>query len=309
MGPVPRSVLSSLTGALALSVLALGCESGKTPAPSSTAVAQPSPALQPGKRAPTPKQAVHFETADGQQVAGDLYLAANHSAPAVVLVDRRGRGRGEFAPLVQRLVRADKRFTVLAFDLRGAGESPPPLHPPELDPGQPGTQDVRAAIAEVLRASGQRARGVVLVGSSLGAALVSRVAFSEPKVTALALISPGAAIDGVAIYQPYAQVRNLPTFLAACSGDEISKAPLEALSRMAMAGTVKRYPGRYHSAGTIGRAHPELWKDLESWLMGVFDEKPVKRVSLYYARGKEPGARAGRLAGPVHKKRAGGAGR
>lgn len=258
---------------------------------------------------PTPKQAVHFKTADGQQLAGDLYLAGDHSAPAVVLVHRQGGTRDEFAPLVKRLIRADKRFTVLAFDLRGAGESPPPLHPPELDPGKPGAQDVRAAIAEVLRASGQQTRGVVLVGSSLGAALVSRVAFSEPKVTALALISPGAAIDGVAIYQPYAQVRNLPTFLADCSDDDISKAPLNALSHMAMAGTVKHYAGRYHSAGAIGGAHPELWKDLESWLMSVFDEKPVERQSLYIAPALQHRANARRLAQPAHKRRAGGAGK
>ncbi len=224
-----------------------------------------------------------------------------------MLVHKQGGARDEFAPLVQRLIRADKRFTVLAFDLRGAGDSPPPLHEATLDPGEPGTQDVHAAIAEVLEASGQKARGVVLVGSSLGAALVSRVAFSEPKVTALALISPGSAIDGVAIYQPFAQVRNLPAFLAASGEDEISKAPLNALSRMAMAGTVKSYAGRVHSAGAIGAAHPELWKDLESWLMSVYDDKPVKRVSLYYAPGKEPGAKGGGRAKLARKVRSGGA--
>ena len=306
-----RSALVSLISALTLSGLLLGCRSGKTSAPSSTASVHPAaPPPRTAGAAPTPKQSVHFKTADGQELAGDLYLAANRSAPAVVLVHRQGDSRAEFAPLVKRLIRADQRYTVLAFDLRGAGDSPPPRHEAKLDPGEPGAQDVRAAIAEVLSASGQHARGVVLVGSSLGAALVSRVAFSEPKVTALALISPGAAIDGVSIYQPYAQVRNLPTFLAACSDDNISKAPLNALSRMAMAGTVKLYSGGAHSAQMVGAAHPELWKDLEAFLMGVFKDKPQKRQSLYYAPGKEPGAKAARLKQHVGRKaRAGGAGK
>jgi pimeloyl-ACP methyl ester carboxylesterase len=295
--------------ALTLVVFAVGCNSGKTPAPAPTIAARPTQAPAKSGPPPTPKRDVHFKTADGEMLAGELYLAADHSAPAVVLVHRQDGSQSEFKPLVQRLAKADKRFTLLAFDRRGSGASPPPLHPGKLDPGELGSQDVQAAIHEVLEESGGRARGVVLVGSSLGAALVSRVAYSEPKVTALALISPAAAIDGVDVYHPYAQVRNLPTFLAASSDDIISRSPMDALAHMAMAGTVKRYSGRYHSAKLLGDAHPELWKDLEAWLMGEFDEKPMKRQSLYYAPGKEPGAKARRLDRAPRKMRAGGAGK
>jgi len=295
--------------ALTLVVFAVGCNSGKTPAPAPTIAAGPSQAPAKSEPPPTAKRDVHFKTADGQMLAGELYLAADHSAPAVVLVHRQDGTHAEFAPLLQRLAKADQRFTLLAFDRRGSGTSPPPLHPGKLGPGELGSQDVRAAIHEVLEQSGGHARGVVLVGSSLGAALVSRVAYDEPKVTALALISPAAAIDGVDVYHPYAQVRNLPTFLAASSDDVISRSPMDALSHMAMAGTIKRYSGRYHSAQLMGQAHPEFWKDLQVWLMGEFDEKPVKRQSLYYAPGKEPGAKAKRLDHIPRKMRAGGAGK
>ena len=73
--------------------------------------------------------------------------------------------------------------------------------------------DVHAAVSHALEASEQKARGVVLIGSSLGAALVAKVAWTEPKVTALALVSPGAAIDGV---------RRLP---AVCRGSEPADFP------------------------------------------------------------------------------------
>ena len=299
----------ALLSVLILAVFALGCDSGKAPPTASTAAArQPVPSASPGP-VPTPRRDVSFKTADGQMLAGDLYLARDHSAPAVVLVHRQGGARSEFAPLVERLVRADQRFTVLAFDRRGAGASPPPKGAGDAGPGDLGTQDVRAAIAEVLKETNNKARGVVLVGSSLGAALVSRVAFDEPKVTALALISPGAVIEGVDVYHPFAQVRNLPAFLAASEDDNVSREPLDALARMAMAGTVKRYAGKLHSAKMIGDAHPELWKDLEAWLMGVFDDKPQKRQSLYYAPGKEPGKAAGRSTHHGRLPSAGGAGR
>lgn len=296
-----------LTSALALVVFAVGCQSGKTPAPAPSAA--PRPAQVPAKAGPppTPKREVHFKTGGDEELGGDLYLARDRSAPAVVLVHQLGGTRAEFAPLVKLLVRARKRFTVLAFDQRSPVAAQ--AGPVKEEPGERGSKDVRAAIREVLQASDQKARSVVLVGSSLGAALVSRVAFSEPKVSALALISPGAGLHGVDLYHPYAEVRNLPTFVAAASGDPISRMPLDVLSRMAMSGTAKRYAGKAHSAKLLGEAHPQLWKDLEAWLMGVFDKKPVKRQSLYYAPGKEPGAKAKRHPRVVHKRGAGGAGR
>ena len=56
---------------------------------------------------------------------GDLYLAKPGS-PAVVTIHRLTAERVEFAPLAERLAKADKRFTVLSFDLRGHGESKAP---------------------------------------------------------------------------------------------------------------------------------------------------------------------------------------
>jgi pimeloyl-ACP methyl ester carboxylesterase len=213
------------------------------------------------------------------------------------LVHRHHGDRQEFAPLIARLTRSSRRYAVLAFDLRGHGASKPPVKAkPKIGvlEAEQYLADVHAAVRHALEASGQKARGVVLIGSSLGAALVAKVAWTEPKVTALGLVSPGAAIEGFDVYRPYAEVRNLPTFLAGASEDTVSREPLDALSRMALNGTVKRYTSAMHAAGWLGDEHPELWQELEEWLMSVYDAPIVERRSLYYAPGKEPrAARAG----------------
>ena len=118
-------------------------------------------------------------------------------------------------------------------------------------------------IQHVLEASNGKARGVVLVGSSFGATLASLVAFREAKVTALALISPGAAIRGVDLYRPYSEVRNLPTFVGGAENDTVTKDPFDALARMSPKAIVKRYPGARHGAQFLGEEDASLWTELE----------------------------------------------
>jgi pimeloyl-ACP methyl ester carboxylesterase len=233
-----------------------------------------------------------------------MFAPADATAPIAVLVHRRHGDRKEFAPLIERLARSARRFAVLSFDLRGHGASkPPPKAKPKVGvlEAEQYLPDVHAAVQHALEASGQKARGVVLIGSSLGAALVAKVAWSEPKVTALGLVSPGAAIDGFDVYRPYSEVRNLPTFLAGATEDTVTREPLDALSRMASNGTTKRYTSAMHAAGWLGDKHPELWQALEEWLMSVYDAPVVERKSLYYAPGKEPSGKQAPRAQQVEK--------
>jgi alpha-beta hydrolase superfamily lysophospholipase len=262
--------------------LALSCESGESK-PSKPAPAQPTAsAAAPAPPPPTPKKSVTFASSDGAALAGDLYLATNATAPVAILVHRLNGDRSELAPLAERLATAPKRYTVLNFDLRGHGASKAPDKEKPNDTKSM-AKDVEAAIDEALEVTHGKASGVVLVGTSLGAALVSEVAFSRPRVTALALVSPGAAISGHDLYRPYAEVRNLPTFIAGAKSDTVSQAPVEALEKMAMHGSVKRYEGSRHSAGFIAEEHPELWDDLVQFLMQSYELRPSPRKSLYKA--------------------------
>ncbi|MEZ4224422.1 MAG: alpha/beta fold hydrolase [Polyangiaceae bacterium] len=259
--------------------LLTGCDSNEAP-PTPKLAPAPIPTVRP-EPPPTAKQAATFESTDGAVLAADLYLA-KPNAPAVVLLHRLHAQREELSPLAERLASAPKRFTVLNLDLRDHGDSKAPKQAPRVakKPAKDTSRfdaDVTAAIAYLDRTTEHKMPRVILVGSSLGAVLAARAAKHDARVTALALVSPGAAIDGLDVYQPYADVRELPTFLAAATDDNVSKAPFDSLSKMAKAGVTKQYPGPRHSAGHIAADHAELWSDLVDWLVGQFDESPSPR--------------------------------
>jgi pimeloyl-ACP methyl ester carboxylesterase len=285
----------SLGARLVAIAFALGsgaCDTAEAPAPAPP-LAAPAPPPAPPEPPPTERSAASFASEDGAALSGDFYLAAP-DAPAVVLVHRLFGDRSEFSPLVERLRRSQRRYSVLSFDLRGHGASEEPAQKAKQKRGDTKAElagDVAAAIAQAIEKTGGRTRGVVLVGSSFGATLASMVCFDQPKVTALALISPGAAIRGLDLYRPYSEVRNLPTFIAGAEGDTVAKDPLDSLERMAQRATLKRYSGSRHGAQFLGQEHAALWADLEAWLDTVYDQKPEERRSLYYAPGKEPKAR------------------
>lgn len=285
--------------ALIASSALIGCDSNEPKPSAATASAAAASASPAGSDVPsilvvpTPSTPATFSTSDGAALAGDLYASPEPNAPALVLIHRLNGDRAELAPLIKRLVIAPKRFSLLSFDLRGHGASKAPAKAKAGDTKDL-AKDVEAAIAHVTEAA--KPRAVVLVGTSLGAALACEVAFRSPKVTALALVSPGENISGHALYRPYAEVRNLPTFVAGAKDDTVSKATLDALEKMAMSGTVKRYEGQRHSAQFLGEEHPELWADLETWALSVFAEEPRERRSLYLAPGKE--AKAKKPGGP-----------
>src|SRR5207253_9147565 len=73
-----------------------------------------------------PKQ-VTFKTSDGVEIAADYYAPAsgekNH-APLAVLIHMYPATRTSWAPLVPQL--SDRGFAVVAYDIRGAGDSTKP---------------------------------------------------------------------------------------------------------------------------------------------------------------------------------------
>jgi dienelactone hydrolase len=140
-------------------------------------------------------------------------------------------------------------------------------------------QDVHAGIKYGLERTDGKAKSVVLVGSSLGAALVARAASEEAKVVAVAVVSPGAAIEGYDVYHPFADVRMMPSFIAGSKDDNVAREPVAALTQMAKEhGTVKIYDGRGHGAFGIGQEGMPLFADLVEWLMTVYDAGPTERT-------------------------------
>jgi alpha-beta hydrolase superfamily lysophospholipase len=280
--------LASALAAAGLFLLGCHCQEEpppvkKAPAPSAS-VAAPEPPKEPA----TPSEEVTFETADKIPLSGTLYLAKDPTAPLVVLLHRYRGERVEWAPLAARLAEAPKRYTVLNFDLRGHGKSKSSSGKKKLDwadmkpKDMPAfEEDVHAAIKYGLERTEGKARGVVLVGSSLGAAFAARAASEEAKVVALAVVSPGAAIEGYDVYHPFADVRMLPSFIAAAKDDNVAREPVSALTQMAKEhGTVKIYDGRGHGAFGLGQEGTQLFTDLVDWLMTVYDAGTVERTII-----------------------------
>jgi alpha-beta hydrolase superfamily lysophospholipase len=266
-------------------VVACSSKGGGNPQPTVKSAAPLASVPEVPKEPPTPSEPASFETADKVPLAGTIYLAKDPQAPVLVLVHRFRGDSQEWAAFAQRMAQAEHRYTIVNFDLRGHGASRSGTGKQRLDWADMKDQDMPAMVQDVRAAIDygvQRAQGkptrVVLVGSSLGAALAAREADEDGRVVAIALVSPGAAIQGYDVYRPFANVRMLPTFLAGAKEDNVSIEPLDALSRMAKEhATVKSYDGRGHGTFGLSQENNTLFKDLEDWLMSVYGAEPVQR--------------------------------
>jgi pimeloyl-ACP methyl ester carboxylesterase len=270
-------------------LLIVACSSGdKHPSSTAKSAAPPPPAPsapEVPKAPPTPSQEVTFETSDKIPLSGTLYLATDPTAPVLVLVHRFRGDRAEWAPLVSRLASADKRYTIVNFDLRGHGQSRSSSGKKRVDWADMKqkdmpllVEDVHAATRFALSKTDGKARGVVIVGSSLGAAFAARAASQDAKVVAVGLVSPGAAIEGYDVYHPFADVRMLPSFLACAKEDNVCREPIDGLSQMAKdMATVKLYDGKGHGAFGLGQEGDAIWSDLEAFLASVYDAAPKER--------------------------------
>jgi pimeloyl-ACP methyl ester carboxylesterase len=282
----PKMTCARLLSALAFaSSLCLGCSCEDEP----TLLRNSDPASKP--LGPTASRPMIFRAADGVPLHGELYLAHDQSAPIVVFVHHYRGDRVEWKPMAERLARAQKRYTLVNFDLRGHGASKQAADGKVIDwygferkdvPRL--VMDLHAAADQALSATGGRARGIVVVGSSLGGSLGAQLAREQEKVMALALVSPADFLEGYDVVRRFGAVRDLPSFIAAAQSDTISYEIATVLNRIGgAASALELYEGTAHGADTIGGARPKLWTDLEQWLMSVFDKTAPKRETL--ARG------------------------
>lgn len=284
--PMMRSASASAIAAFLL--VACHCSeeehAKKAPPAPSTSAQAPEPPKEPA----TSSEEVTFETSDKVPLSGTFYLSKDPTAPLLVFVHRFRGDRVEWAPLAGKLAEADKRYSMLNFDLRGHGKSKSSSGKKRIDWADMKQKDIPALVEDVhaaiqfgLERTNGKARGVVLAGSSLGAALVSRAASQDSRVVALAVVSPGAAIEGYDVYQPFADARLLPSFIAGAKDDNVCREPITALTQMAKdQGTVKVYDARGHGAFGLAQEGTPLFSDMVVWLMSVYDAKPVERTII-----------------------------
>ncbi|MBX3185110.1 MAG: alpha/beta fold hydrolase [Polyangiaceae bacterium] len=254
---------------LALSLSGCSCDEERAPAPTPSAQ-EAEPAMPPAR----PIQEVSFSAEDGVPLSAELLPGIQPDDPLVVVVHRFHGDRAEWKDLLQRLSQQTVGLRVVSLDLRGHGASHRDAEGGVLSSGALSREQIPKLQRDVEAAIQFGKRDVspafvVLIGSSLGATLVAQVAAKRPDVKALVLISPGALLEGQDVYSAYAEVRHLPTLFAVGRGDNVSSAPIGSLKQMAKRGELKEYDSPHHGGLQLGNSVPQLWHDVEGWLLTV----------------------------------------
>lgn len=277
---------------LALAVAAAGCKRRRNPpapaaSPSSSVsaatAASSAPSAVSAERVRTPRpvgplpkaETPSIRTTDGVKLGASLWVGGDAKAPAVVLVHRLGGTRAEWEPLVARLFPVHQPMNVLAIDLRGHGESVRK----EGEKGKLAWQgfktdefarmanDVEAAVQYLRKRSGGPAASLVFVGSDIGGtAMVRAVHDAKIATSGVCLISPGASLRGVDLYEPFGAVLSLPNLIVSGTADNVSKDPAIALKTMSKSGQGIQLASGAHSAEFLGADNPELWDLVADWV-------------------------------------------
>lgn len=288
----PRAAVGLLT----LAVGASGCtcnEPARKPAPAATASASapataassaPAPARVPRKTTPAPKPE-HFKakTEDGVTIHASMWTGGQPSDPMVLLVHRLGGSRDEWTPLIERLFPPRSPLNVVALDLRGHGESTSGPGAKKLawqsfeaDYFEKMDADLTAVMAHVQKAKGGPPTAWLLAGSDLGATLVVRqAALRKGDVAGVALVSPGASIRGMDIYEPFGAMLDRPNLIVTGTRDTVSLTASKALAAMSRPSKLVMLEARGHAAQFLGEERWEAWDDLADWIeLGVTPTAP-----------------------------------
>jgi predicted esterase len=281
---------------LVLTLGVSGCTCGdatqeKAPSPSSSASAQPvvsaAPTRVPRPTHPVPEpEQISVITSDGFHIEASHWKSAETSAPLVILAHRLGGSRQEWMPLLERLLPSKTPIDVVAYDLRGHGASTVvkgkkervTWHGFEAKDFEKMDGDLVALEAHLNK--NNQVKSWTLVGSSLGATLVVRHAKKrDGKVAGVALVSPGASIRGLNLYQPFGAVLRLPNLLISATLDSISKDPVKAMQRMSKTSRILLFEGQGHGAEQLGERHGQMWDDLADWIDERVDEVAIEPTS------------------------------
>ncbi|OGL72895.1 hypothetical protein A3C96_02425 [Candidatus Uhrbacteria bacterium RIFCSPHIGHO2_02_FULL_60_10] len=211
-----------------------------------------------------------IRTADGVEIIGDWWAGQNRAA---LLLHMMPADRRSWQELADRL--AAGGWAVLAIDLRGHGESLAASGGRTLDyrkftdaEHQASRLDLQAALAW-LATKGFPVERVALVGASIGANLAITAASEEPKLPAVAALSPGDDYRGVRTPGAVARFRpEQALFLAASDEDQISAKCVRGLKEIKPDAELRVLSDAGHGTTLLER-RPEMTAELAAWLESV----------------------------------------
>ena len=202
-------------------------------------------------------RSVTIRTEDGRTVTATLFEANHLPAPAIVLIPALGHPRDEWQAVAQRF--AEQNITALTIDLPGAVL---PANGAELA-GWSGV--VRGAVTWLSGQPNVRPGGIAVAGASLGGSLAATTAAGDPRIRAVALISPSTDYRGLRIEAPLRQVGSRPVLFIASRKDPYAARSARELAKDAP-GPRETLFGEAASHGVpLLTAEPDLARMLVDW--------------------------------------------
>lgn len=200
---------------------------------------------------------ITFKADDGRTINGYLVEAATRPSPAVVLVPMLASPRDEWHAVAQRL--ADANITALAIDLPGQ------LMPAEADAAAGWSRDVRAAVAYLASRADIRTEAIGVGGASFGATLAALAAANDPRVRAVALVSPSLDYRGVRIEGAMRQLGERPALLLASLKDPYAARSVKELAQGGPGPRETRWSETPAHGTVLLSRDPDLVRSLVEW--------------------------------------------
>lgn len=269
--------------AVSLLFTLIGCNSPAPNTNSNSAVANktaPANTASSTKPAGNPL-AVNIGSPDGVKLVGSFFEAAESNSPALLLLHQWQSDRHSYDDFAKRM--NVKGFNVLAIDGRGFGESTKKADGTTVSAER--TDDaVKAMLGDVGSAfdflSKQRnvdPNHIGIIGASYGSSLALIYAADNPKVAAVALLSPGLNYFGNMATEP--AIRNMgdhPVLLVAAEDDPDSASTVKRLKDIGAKDNfeLKIYPKGGHGTGLF-RANVGLEDLLEQFLVRTLSPRAL----------------------------------
>jgi dienelactone hydrolase len=224
---------------LILVITLLGCNSGASNNPSNTVTANNTAANNSANSVATTigAQTVAIDSPDGVKIVGTFFESTKANSPAVLLLHQWQSDRHSYDDFARRL--QAKGFNVLSIDGRGFGESVKtadgkPVAPERTDAAVKGMLgDVGAAFDFLSKQKNVDPSRVGIVGASYGSSLAIIYAADNPKVKAVALLSPGLNYFGNMATEPAVRkYGDRDLFVLASKGDTESAEAAENFEKI-----------------------------------------------------------------------------
>ena len=200
---------------------------------------------------------VTFKAADGRSLVGYLAEAGTRPSPAVVLVPMLGRPRDDWQAVAQRF--ADANITALAIDL------PNGYFPGDPQEAAGWARDVAAAVAYLGSLPDVRPGAIGVAGSSLGASLAAMAAGSNPRIRAVALISPSLDYRGLRIEGAMRQLGDRPALFVASLQDPYAARSVKELSAIGSGLRETKWSETAAHGSVLLSREPDLVRFLVEW--------------------------------------------